>query len=78
MKIVKKTAEYSIYKKRNDRYAIKDSDGKWLNAEKKIAILQDENLIKLTQPSKPESEQINETEEPEVTEVTEEPESKKE
>ena len=62
MKIIKKTDEYSIFKKRNDRYAIKDSNGKWLNAEKKVAILKDEELIKLSESTKPEPEEINEAE----------------
>ena len=78
MKIIKKTDEYSIFKKRNDRYAIKDSNGKWLNAEKKVAILKDEELIKLSESAKPESEEINEAEEAEATEEAENEESKKE
>ena len=72
MKIIKKTDEYSIFKKRNDRYAIKDSNGKWLNAEKKVAILEDEELIKLSESAKPEPEEINEVEETEETEAAEE------
>ena len=71
MKIIKKTDEYSIFKKRNDRYAIKDSNGKWLNAEKKVAILKDEELIKLSESAKQEPEEINEAEETEATETTE-------
>ena len=71
MKIIKKTDEYSIFKKRNDRYAIKDSNGKWLNAEKKVAILKDEELIKLSESAKPEPEEINEAEEAEATEESE-------
>ena len=71
MKIIKKTNEYSIFKKRNDRYAIKDSNGEWLNAEKKVAILKDEELIKLSESAKPEPEEINEAEATETTETTE-------
>ena len=78
MKIIKKTDEYSIFKKRNDRYAIKDSNGKWLNAEKKVAILKDEELIKLSESAKPEPEEINEVEETEAAEETEIEESNKE
>ena len=71
MKIIKKTDEYSIFKKRNDRYAIKDANGKWLNAEKKVAILKDEELIKLSESAKPEPEEINEAGEAEATEESE-------
>jgi len=78
MKIIKKTDEYSIFKKRNDRYAIKDSNGKWLNAEKKVAILKDEELIKLSESTKPEPEEINEAVEAETTEESENEEPKKE
>ena len=62
MKIIKKTTEYSIYKKRNARYAIKSSDGKWLNAEKKIEILQEEELIKISQSSIQEPNEATEVE----------------
>lgn len=75
MKIIKKTTEYSIYKKRNARYAIKSSDGKWLNAEKKIEILQDEDLIKINQSSVPEP---NETTEVEAVDEKKEAEETKE
>jgi hypothetical protein len=54
MKTIKKTAEYTIYQKRNNRYAVKGDSGKWLNGEEKVAILLAEELIKLTQPAAPE------------------------
>ena len=57
MKTVKKTAEYTIYQKRNDRYAVKGANANWLNGEEKVAILLAENLIKLTQPAAPEVEE---------------------
>ena len=56
MKTIKKTAEYTIYQKRNNRYAVKGANANWLNGEEKVAILLAENLIKLTQPSTPEVE----------------------
>ena len=56
MKTIKKTAEYTIYQKRNNRYAAKGANANWLNGEEKVAILLAENLIKLTQPATPEVE----------------------
>ena len=56
MKTIKKTAEYTIYQKRNNRYAVKGANANWLNGEEKVAILLAENLIKVTQPATPEAE----------------------
>ena len=39
MKVIKKTKEYIIYQKGSGRYAVKDADKKWVNAEEKIKIL---------------------------------------
>lgn len=54
MKLVKKTAEYSIYKRSDDRYAVKDADKKPVNGEEKVKILVAEDLIKVTLPAEPE------------------------
>ena len=54
MKLVKKTAEYSIYKRSDDRYAVKDADKKSVNGEEKVKILVAEDLIKVTLPAEPE------------------------
>ncbi|MBA6413738.1 hypothetical protein H2508_11520 [Parahaliea sp. F7430] len=51
MKLVKKTAEYSIYKRGDERYAVKDANKKAINGEEKAKILAAEGLIKLTAPS---------------------------
>ena len=51
MKVVKKTAEYSIYQKRNGRYAVKDANKKWLNAEEKIKVLVEAGLVKVVIPA---------------------------
>jgi len=48
MQVVKKTAEYTIYQKRNARYAIKNANNKIVNGEEKVKILLAEDLIKLT------------------------------
>ena len=53
MKLVKKTAEYTIYKRGDVRYAVKDVNKKAVNGEEKTRILLAEDLIKVTLPSKP-------------------------
>ena len=51
MKVIKKTKEYTIYQKSSGRYAVKDSDKNWVNADEKIKILLAEALIKAVMPS---------------------------
>lgn len=46
MEKVKETKEYKVWKKGNDRYAVTDAKGNWVNAEKKVEILLKEGLIK--------------------------------
>ncbi|MDG2046570.1 MAG: hypothetical protein P8J79_05070 [Halioglobus sp.] len=53
MKLVKKTAEYTIYKRGDARYAVKDVNKKAVNGEEKTRVLLAEDLIKVTLPSKP-------------------------
>ena len=53
MKLVKKTAEYSIYKRSDDRYAVRDANKQPVNGDEKVRILLAENLIKVTAPSAP-------------------------
>lgn len=53
MKLIKKTGEYSIYQRGDDRYAVKDADKKAVNGEEKVKILLAEGLISVTQPSAP-------------------------
>lgn len=50
MKVVKSTAEYTIYQKRNQRYGVKNADKKWVNGEEKVKILLAESLVKAPQP----------------------------
>ncbi len=50
MEKVKETKEYKVWKKANDRYAVTDAKGNWVNAEKKVEILLKEGLI--PQPKK--------------------------
>ena len=50
MKLIKKTAEYKIFVRGDDRYAIQDVNGKPVNGEEKVRILVEEDLIKVTLP----------------------------
>ena len=61
-KVVKKTTEYTIYQKRNDRYGVKGSDKKWINGDDKVKILLAEDLIKVTEPKAEEPEEVAEEE----------------
>ena len=65
MKVVKKTKAYTIYKKASGRFAVKDADNKWINAEAKVKILVDDGFIKAFVP--PVKEEVVET--PAVEEV---------
>lgn len=53
MKLVKKTEQYSIYQRRDERYAVKDANKKPVNGEAKSKILLEEDLIKAMVPAKP-------------------------
>ncbi|MEZ4703678.1 MAG: hypothetical protein R3A11_00490 [Bdellovibrionota bacterium] len=55
MELVKKAKEYTIYKKRSGRFAIKGAQKKWINGDEKAKILAAEKLIKLVAP-KPKAE----------------------
>ena len=56
MKLVKKTAEYSIYQRSDERYAVKDANKKSVNGDEKVRILVTEELIKVALPAEPEPE----------------------
>lgn len=53
MKLVKKTADYSIYLRGDERYAVKDSAKKPVNGDEKVKILLAEGLITVAEPSAP-------------------------
>ena len=53
MKLVKKTEQYSIYQRGDDRYAVKNAHKKPVNGEEKVRILVAEDLVKVTRPAKP-------------------------
>jgi hypothetical protein len=62
MKLVKKTDEYSIYRRGDERYAVQDANKKPVNGEEKARILAAEDLIKVTLPAKPVVEEAPEVE----------------
>ncbi len=53
MKVVKKSAEYTVFKRRDGRYAVRGSNAKWINGDAKVEILYKEALLKKPEP-KPE------------------------
>lgn len=64
MKTVKHTDSYSIYQKRNGRYAVRGEGRKWVNADEKVKILLAEGLITLpeSKPAEPEPAEEADTE----------------
>src|SRR5690606_38216712 len=46
MKLVKKTPEYSIFQRGDERYAVKDAKRKAVNGDEKVGILTAEGLVK--------------------------------
>ncbi len=50
MEKVKETKDYTIFKKRSERYAVKGADGKWINGDEKAKILITERLVKADRP----------------------------
>ncbi len=70
MQIVKKTAEHSILKRRDSRYAVRDARGNPVNGDDKVAVLKAEGLITVSEPKAPEPEP--EPEEETAEEATEE------
>ena len=53
MKLVKKTDDYSIYQRGDDRYAVKDGNKNAVNGEEKTRILAEEGLIKVAVAAAP-------------------------
>lgn len=50
MNLIKKTSEYKIFKRGDERFAVQDATGKPVNGEEKVNILLAEELIKVTLP----------------------------
>ena len=70
MKVVKKTDEYTIFQRGDERYAIKDANKKAINGDAKVRILVEEGLLKVALPPEPspeaEEEVVEETAEVEA------------
>ena len=78
MKLIKKSADYKIFVRGDDRYAVQDSNGRSVNGEEKVRILVEEELIKVAVPSAPaavadEVEAVTEEAEEAAEEPAEEP-----
>ena len=72
MKLIKKTADYKIFVRGDERYAVQDSSGKPVNGEEKVRILVEEELIKVTVPApKEEAPEAEEAASDEAAEATE-------
>jgi hypothetical protein len=56
MTLVKKTADYRIYQRGDERYAVKDAFGRPINADDKVAILLKEGLVDAPKVKAPEPE----------------------
>ena len=62
MQQVKKTGEYTIYKKKSGRYAVKGQDKRFVHGEDKVRILLAESLIEPPRPKGPAPEPVAESE----------------
>ena len=51
MKLVKQTDEYTIYQRRDERYAVEDANKQPVNGDAKVRILVEEDLIKAAIPA---------------------------
>ena len=56
MKVVVKNDEYTIYQRRDGRYAVEGADKKPINGEGKVTILAANELIAVALPAAPEEE----------------------
>ncbi len=54
MKTVASTDEYTIYQRRDERYAVKGADKQPINGDEKVAILLKHELITAPEPKAPE------------------------
>ena len=53
MTLIKKTAEYSIFQRGDNRYAVRDAAKQAVNGDEKVRILRAEGLIKIAAPAAP-------------------------
>ena len=70
MKVVVTNDEYTIYQRRDGRYAVEGADKKPINGDEKVTILLANELISVTPPAAPEEEAApEEAEEAEAAET---------
>ena len=69
MKVVVKNDEYTIYQRRDGRYAVEGADKKPINGDEKVTILAANELIAVTLPAAPEEEAAPEEAEAAETET---------
>ena len=61
MKVVKTAAEYTVFQRRDGRYAVRGVNKNWINGEEKVEILYKEELLKKPEPvAEPEPEEAAE------------------
>ena len=60
MKVVVKNDEYTIYQRRDGRYAVEGTDKKPINGDEKVTILAANQLIVVTLPAAPAEEAASE------------------
>ena len=70
MKVVVKNDEYTIYQRRDGRYAVENAAKKAVNGDEKVAILVSNELVKVTQPTSPAEEPAEEVVEEAAEEAT--------
>ncbi|MGH1485733.1 MAG: hypothetical protein ACRBCI_05880 [Cellvibrionaceae bacterium] len=63
MQTTKKTAEYTVFKRADGRYAVKGNDKKFINGEDKVKILIAEGLLTAPSPKPAEPEAAEEASE---------------
>ena len=69
MKVVVTNDEYTIYQRRDGRYAVEGADKKPINGDEKVTILAANELIAVTLPAAPEEEAAPEEAEAEAAET---------
>ena len=72
MKVVASTDEYTIYQRRDGRYAVKNNNKAPVNGDEKVAILLQHDLIKAPPPPAPEEPAEEESADATEAEATEE------
>ena len=70
MKVVVKNDEYTIYQRRDGRYAVENAAKKAVNGDEKVAILLANELVKVTPPAAPTEEPAEKVEEESAEETT--------